>query len=599
MERRLRADGWTAVDGVAVRGRAFDRGALLADEALAARFRGAIEGAAPGEALDALCDTADSLEGFFAAVVDAPPEFERSAYLVADGARSIPLYYATDGTVVGDRGRVVREETGSGRDPVAESELLLTRYVTGSETVWSRVRVTQPGEVVAVGERGIEGRTYREHWPGVERADSSTPAEDRVARSDREARALLRAGLETALDRTERIAEDRPIAVPLSGGHDSRLLAASLVGRGREVIGFSFGRVGHPDVEASREVAAELGIEWHHVEYSSEDWRRWYHGEACRSYREEAFADALPFLAEWPAVRRLVSEDRIPSEVLVCPGHTVATPSERLPGFVGEAGAPDGGETGCGVPQEDDRGAEQEGVDPSVEGLVDHVLESHYTLWDWDDPRFEAAARERVRRGLLGGRDPDAIDGPASAAAAYERWEWRGRMAAFTNGDCRVYEDRGLDWWLPLWDPAYVRAWERIWLEGRRGKRLHSELAVERYREVADLSRARAARTDRTLPTIDRTLSLLRHTPERAFTERDGEWLPPFLAPRSRFGESGSHPLAWYGAVDPVLLDRLPDSRGFYALRALAETGRIDFLDPSSPVPDGTVIELPTDEGSD
>lgn len=565
----LRVDGWTHVGNAAARGRAFDGDEYLDARAVAERIREAVQGTEP---LSSAAEVAADLEGFYAAVVSTPD----ATYLVTDAARSIPLYYADDGSIVSDRGRVVRDSVDASRDPVAESEFLLTRYVPGPETIWAGVASTQPGEIVRLDDDGVTRRQYWEYCPGV-RTDSP---EDSLT--------MLREGFETALERLECVADGRPVVVPLSGGLDSRLLAAGLAARNHEVVGFTFGRSGHPDVEVSREVADRLGIRWEFVPYSAAAWYEWYHGEACERYRTRAFGgDALPFLAEWPAVRRLLDERRVPDDALFCPGHTVATPSERLPVFAGEPGEPGGEEqAGCGPADDTDRRA----VEPTVEALVDYVLERHYTLWEWDDETFESAARERIRRGLLGDRLPDAITGPETAAAAYERWEWTGRMTTFTNGDLRVYEDAGLEWWLPLWDPAYVRAWERVPLAERRNKQLHAELAAEYYRLAGDVPPERADLTDRSLSPIDRHLALVRHTPVRQFTERDGEWDPPFLAPRSAWNTPGNHPLGWDGAVAPEILEALPESRGFYSLRTLAATGRLDFADPEQPIRTGDLV---------
>ncbi|AGB38535.1 asparagine synthase-related protein [Natronococcus occultus] len=582
MQTTLYHDGWTRAEGVAVRGRAFEDGRLLEDDVLAARLSEIRESDAPLEDVAALAAT---LEGFFAAVL----EDGDATYLVADGARSIPLYYGVEGPVA-DRGRVVREALEAETDPVLESEFLLTRYVTGPETIWEGVYATQPGEVVRIDGDGIERRTYREYWP-------AGPEDERTNESATP-RASLESALETALDRLERVAGDRPVVVPLSGGYDSRLLASALVERDREVIGFTFGCSGHPDVELSREIADRLGIRWEFCDYDADRWREWYRGAAGREYRRAAFGgDALPFLAEWPAVRELVADGRLPTDALYCPGHTVATPSERLPRFVGEREWEASSSVGCGPAVDaDDDALDRELVDPTLEDVVDYVLDRHYALWEWDDPTFERAARERIRRGLRGDRDPDAVAGPASAAAAYERWEWRGRMATFTNGDLRVYEDAGLDWWLPLWDPAYVRAWERVPLASRRGKGLHADLARDRYRRAADVSDERAGLTDRSLSAADRHLALVRHSPVCQFTERGGAWEPPFLASRSAWSEPGSHPLAWYGIVDDDVLEALPAFRNLYALRTLAATGRLDLEDASGPIPDRPTLRLPTED---
>jgi len=563
MRTELRAAGWATVGSAAARGRAFDGDRLLDAAAVAARFDTAVDGD-DGEPLDRIADVAAKLEGFFGAVVTAGT----GAYLVADGARSVPLYYARDESLVSDRGRVVADAIGDSRDPVTESEFLLTRYVTGGDTIWECVGSTTPGEVRRVAPDGVRRRRYRDRWPhpGEEPGDRET----------------LRAGFETALDRVERVAAGRPVVVPLSGGYDSRLLAAGLAGRGHDVIGFTFGRSGHPDVELSREVATRLGIDWEFVRYSRAEWAEWFHGPVGRRYCETAFGgDALPFLAEWPAVRRLVDEGRVPATALFCPGHTVATPGERLPRF----------ET-----DDSDGRSDDDAIPPTVDALVEYVLKTHYSLWEWESDAFRSAAADRIRRGLLGDRPPAAVSDPETAAAAYERWEWTGRMTTFTNGDLRVYDDAGVDWWLPLWDPAYVAAWCRLPAASRRGKSLHASLAAEYYRRAADVPDHRATLTDRDLPPADRLLSLVRHTPVRQFTERDGTWDPPFTAPREAWSTPGSHPLAWYGAIDPEWREAAGRARNFYSLRTLEATGRLDFGDPDADPPRSRTLTLPVDE---
>jgi len=580
METRL--EGWSRHGPVAVRGRAFDGSGMLSDGTLAGRLADAVR--APSGTtteedtpLAAVAAVAAGLEGFYAAVVD--PE-RAGTYLVADGVRSIPLYYGDSGTgtIVSDDGEAVARAVGADRDPVTASEFLLTRYVTGPETVWRGVHSTQAGEVVRV-DGAVTRRTYREYWP-----DSGVTADS--------PRAVLAAGLDRALDRLEAVAGGRRVVVPLSGGYDSRLLAASLVERGQPVTAFTFGRPGHPDVEVSREVADRLGLDWAFVEYDRTVWREWYHGESGRRLRDRAFGgDGLPFLAAHPAVERLIETGRVPADAVWCPGHTVATPGERLPLFAGES------DTGadpfdCVPAVEADDDPDRERVAPTLDALVEHVLDNHYSLWEVEDPAFEAAARERIRRGLLGDRQPSAVTDPASAAAAYERWEWRGRMTTFTAGDLRGYEAAGVDWWLPLWDPAYVRAWTRLATTDRRGKRTQAALAVDRYRRVADTPPDRAGVTDRTLDPVDRLLARVRHTPARTVTSDRVEWEPPFLTPRSAWRRPGSHPLAWNGILAPELRDRVPADRSLYALRTLAVLRDIDLEDPEAAVP--ATPDLPT-----
>lgn len=587
MQMALHSPDWVNRGGVWVRGRAFvgtfessaggssesSTNGFLEGNRFADRFGIASESPDP---LDSITELAASLDGFFAAVIRLDGGF----VFVVDGARSIPLYYAIDGSFVSDSGRIVRNALDAPCDPVTESEFLLTRYVTGPETIWEGVYAVQPGEVVHLTSNDVSRTTYRDHWPGIPRPREETTEDDvSTVEGPRQAVDVLRGGFETALDRLETVAGDRPVVVPLSGGYDSRLLAAGLVERGREVIGFTFGRSGHPDVEVSREVAARLGIPWEFCEYDRSAWWEWYHGKNGRDYREWAFGgDALPFIAASLALRELLASGRLPRNGVYCPGHTVATPAERMPRFSGNTLSDDAFDTGCmsGGRSKTEHNHRTE-VEPQIDGIVEYVLDRHYSLWPWRDDRFCQAARKRIRKGLLGQRTPSDVTDPESAAAAYERWEWRGRMSTFTNGDLRLYEDAGVDWWLPLWDPAYVRTWSRLPLERRANKRAHVALAVDVYRRVADVPASRAQLTDRTLAPVDRLLSLVRHTPARQFSERGGAWDPPFLEPRSAWDEYGFHPLAWEGIVERDGYEYLSTYADLYGMRTLAETGRIDL----------------------
>lgn len=525
--------GWEVTDRLAVRGRAFDRAGGSID--LLEAYRGA-------STLESMIETTRRLVGFFGVI----RETEEAFYLACDIARSVPLYF-TESTPVSVADTVHGPEvvpTGSGFDPVAESEFALTRYVTRGETLLPSVKSVRAGEVVRVPKdapSSSDRRRYDRYRPstGVDGDEAAYLAE-------------MGDVLAAVFDRAASVIGDRPVVVPLSGGVDSRLVATMFAERGCEVHAFTFGRRGHADVEVSRDVADALGIDWAWVEYTPTRWHEWYHSDARRAYHDYAFDyDGLPFLAEWPAVRELLADGRLPRDAVVCPGHTVATPSERVP---------------------------DEWVDapPSEAAVVEYILDSHYDLWEWDDP----GARAVFKRRIAADAGLDAGDRGAAGAAAYERWEWTTRMTTFTTGDLRLYDWFDLDWWLPLWDPEFVRFWASVPLGLRHGKSLERTFTSRKYARVAGIDAASASRTDREWTPFDQIRRTFREHPLSALGGGFESWLGAQANPRSRWERWGNYPLGWYGVIRERHADRFADAKSLYALRTLAAVGRISFDPP-------------------
>lgn len=562
-DRRLVADGWQRVGAATARGTVVEGGEPSHPAAAFAGCRDAADVRA----------VAAELTGFFAAVVRLP----ESTALVCDTARSVPLYFSE--SAVSDVGTELAAADPATYDPVAASEFALTRYVTGGETLHPDVRAVGAGEVVVLPDdcSEIERTRHGRYRPTAETGD---PGVDTAHRRD----LLDRFGdvVGAVFDRVAAVADGRPVAVPLSGGWDSRLIATELVDRGVEVVAFTFGAAGHADVEVSRDVADALGIEWHWVEYTTERWHDWYHADARRAYHDYAFGfDSLPFLAEWPAVHELTESGALPEDALVCPGHTVATPSERVPAaWVGD-------ET---VTRDD---------------LIDHVLDSHYALWEWDDPAFRERFAARIAdiagidRSDDGGRSDDAAPiGGGEAAAAYEQWEWATRMTTFTNADCRLYEWFGFDRWLPLWDPEYVAFWASLPLSVRHDKALQRRYTRERFAAVAGVGDATAALTDRDWTPFDQLRRRFERAPERTHPEHAGEtgfeaWLGGQAVPPAAMESRGNYPLRWYGVFPESAMDTFAPARSLYALRTLRELGLVSFDPPRADLPLSAPLPLP------
>lgn len=524
-------DRWVERDGTHVRGRALVDGEPRDAGALAEQF-------ARAETDRAFLAALERADGFYAVV----SETDEGVRAGVDHVRSIPLYYA-DG-YVSDSARWLRRQLDDPTvDPIAEAEYLLTMYVTGPDTLYRSIRQLQAGEALLAGDGSTATEWYFEYDP-----HGSLP-DDRAILVDRLDDALV-----AAFERTIAVADGRPIVVPLSGGYDSRLIVLMLRRLGYDdVQAMTYGRPEAPDVRVAEEVADRLDLPWHFVEYSTEKWREWFDASEREAYyRTVDDFDAIPNLAAWPAVGELRRRDVVPADAVFMPGQTAAGVGGHLPEWL-----PD-----------------REQI--AFTELIDYALDTHYTLFDWDDPELAARFRGRLRQQI----DAPEFGPPAAMAAAYERWEWRERQSKFMSQDGRMYEFWGYDWWYPLFDPGFAEFWEGIPLAWRADKRLYEQYVEELYATVAGVDRTTAGRTqdvDDSLP--DRLLtgvkSAIADSPVAVPARSAYRWLQRQQNPR------GEHPLGYLGIVPEEQFDRLyTGAENHHTFRTLEALGRVSFDPP-------------------
>ncbi len=501
----LSASGWAVAGQTHARGYAHLEGRFLDAPALAA----AVDAATTDAAWEACVR---QLNGCFAVVT------RRNDCLSAavDRLRSIPLFYGREGdtfTLSDSAYRIRLDPAGHGLDPLAESEFCLTGYVTGDQTLRSEVRQIEAGALIRAAGPDVEVRRYYDFRH-----------RDFLAASQSELIAKLEQVHASVFARLLDSIGDRPIAVPLSGGFDSRLIGLSLRDLGaRNVVCYTYGVSGNWEARISQELARYLGFRWEFVEYSAARWRAWAATEAfARYFHDAGNLVSVPHIQDWPAVRELLADGRIAPDSVFVPGHSGD--------FVAGSHIP---KTYAGR----DSIARRE--------LLDSLLAAHYSLWDWPAGE-EAELRARFDSRIESITGP-LRDGTAEEAAdAFERWDLRERQAKFICNSVRVYESFGCEWRLPLFDHELMDFWSRVPVHLRIGRRLYFEFARQRQSlPVTEANADRGPVVRGIVKGID--LAGLRPAMKRLRQAvRKARWQH----------EYSSSPLAWLALVDPELFKR-------------------------------------------
>jgi hypothetical protein len=176
-----------------------------------------------------------------------------------DWTGSIPVYHGErhGARILSTLEPAVVEGLGLGPDDLDEAgvaALLIHGYFLGDRTLFEAMRVLRPDHVGHWTPGGFTAQPLRTLTPSEGRW---TAGWDELAE---EMAALTRAAIRRTLSDAPRW------TLPLSGGIDSRLIAAVAVEEGVDVSALSYGPQGWSDVIYARQLAATLGIPWRRVD---------------------------------------------------------------------------------------------------------------------------------------------------------------------------------------------------------------------------------------------------------------------------------------------------------------------------------------------
>lgn len=372
------------------------------------------------ETLAAFRERLDQANGFFSVIVQTPTQL----FAAVDRIRSIPLFYgvtASGELVISERAETVRIAVGDRvMDPQARAEFLHAGYVLGPRTLMPHVRQLQAGELLCydrVTSDITTERYYRFLPTGGFDADETTLFN------------RLDGVYEDVFTRLIRWLDGRQAVIPLSGGHDSRLIALMLKELGYEnVLCFTYDYGGLKwETDISRQVAEKLGYQWKCVNYSPLRWRRWYQSDALRRYQIAAANwSSLPHAQDWPAIKELLDYKSITKDSVIIPGHTAPLQNTA----VYEA-----------LEDEDD-----------INAIIQFVLSNNFSLLKHS---YNCQQLSYIRPYFNGLRTRTVSQLPI----LYEQFFWEHRKAKYIVNSMRVYEWFEVEWAMPLLDNSATQFW--------------------------------------------------------------------------------------------------------------------------------------------
>ncbi|MDH6342492.1 asparagine synthase (glutamine-hydrolyzing) [Parabacteroides sp. PFB2-12] len=376
-----------------------------------------------------LSQLATGLNGNYAIVIQS----KSSVFLISDHIRSYPLLYLKEKGHIYITDNLLASFEKYGLNPevdIRKAEVFLTAGLTLEDsTLYKEVYALQAAEIVRINDQETEKKRYFTY------ASEFDPKKKLVVTEEVEKQNALFTRLFRRM--RESAPEVRNWIVPLSGGHDSRMVLNQMHKLGiKNLICYSYGYPGNKQSRLSQQIAEALGYAWHFVEYTPEKWQALRESPDFDRYFDFAFNGVSdPHIQDLLAVSELKKQKILQPGDIFVPGHTFD--------FLTGAYCFDGIEK----------------------------LRSKQQIYTYLAPYFnqwEATKRSDVVLEELSTMIKHFQQSPRYFP---EYFHWQERHAKFIQNSVRVYEYFGFDWRTPLWDKELMVYWQQIPVEIKKYRR--------------------------------------------------------------------------------------------------------------------------------
>lgn len=263
------------------------------------------------ETTEDFIEICNSLNGMFSIVIVK----RELSFIVSGASRVFPVFYKKikNSFLLSDDINVLLLKENIEYDTIGEREFKSFGCCLGDKTLVKNIYQIQSSEYIIFDKNTILERGFT----------FSSAIAKYYSKNQNDLSKKLFSNFKNAFERLINSFNGKTVVIPLSGGFDSRLIAAFLqYYKYENVICYTYGKRGNIDMETSKKVASKLNFKWIFVEYTDELIDGFLETPLFKSYCKSTFHhSSMLFLQEYFAVKYLKDNNLVPKDAIFVPGH--------------------------------------------------------------------------------------------------------------------------------------------------------------------------------------------------------------------------------------------------------------------------------------
>lgn len=367
-------------------------------------------------------------------------------YAACDKTRMFPLFYHKSETefYISDDIEILKTHSQK-RDNFNADEFNACGYVSGKNTLLKNVFQIQAGEYLIVDNKEIASAFFFDYF-----------AENKNVKKYSELKKQAEKIFDNTFKRLIKSLQNRPVILPLSGGYDSRLIAAMLKKYNyKNVICFTYGRKNNYEIENSKRTAKLLNYKWIFIEYNKNLISNYLKTNTFHEYAKYSGQHvSMPFLQEYFAVKYLKDNKIINQNAVFIPGHS--------------------GDLIGGSHLKTVKNKKY-----NLSSIVEKIFSQHYIL-NTPNKKTEKSIKNKIKIVI----EKEKIYN----YSVFDNQNIRERQAKFINNSSHIYNFFGFEHRFPFWDNELVDFFKNLPFEFKKNKFLYDNVLKTVYFKPCNLN---------------------------------------------------------------------------------------------------------------